>query len=89
MDNSNTKIRPILLAKILYERTDYDHCLTTSQLIKILEEEFNVPAHRTTVTSDIELLQGLGNVVNNCIETSKQEWDSFETSWDFKKHPLV
>ena len=24
-----------------------------------------------------------------CIEISKQDWDSFETSWDFKKHPLL
>lgn len=23
------------------------------------------------------------------ITTSKSDWDSFETSWDFKKHPLV
>lgn len=23
------------------------------------------------------------------IKLSKQDWDSFETSWDFKKHPLV
>ena len=23
------------------------------------------------------------------IENSKNDWDSFETSWDFKKHPLV
>lgn len=23
------------------------------------------------------------------VEISKAEWDSFETSWDFKKHPLV
>lgn len=22
-------------------------------------------------------------------ELAKQDWDSFETSWDFKKHPLV
>lgn len=27
--------------------------------------------------------------VNQCIELSKQDWDSFETSWDFKKHPLI
>ena len=25
----------------------------------------------------------------NCIELSKSDWDSFETSWDFKKHPLI
>ena len=23
------------------------------------------------------------------VELSKQDWDSFETSWDFKRHPLV
>lgn len=27
-------------------------------------------------------------VIKN-IEISKQDWDSFETSWDFKKHPLL
>lgn len=24
-----------------------------------------------------------------CVSISKDDWDSFETSWDFKKHPLV
>lgn len=24
-----------------------------------------------------------------CIEISKNDWDSFETSWDFKKHPMI
>lgn len=27
--------------------------------------------------------------VMETVEISKAEWDSFETSWDFKKHPLV
>ncbi len=27
--------------------------------------------------------------VVECIELSKTDWDSFETSWDFKRHPLV
>lgn len=27
--------------------------------------------------------------VDNCVNISKCDWDSFETSWDFKKHPLV
>lgn len=26
---------------------------------------------------------------NKCIEISKNDWDAFETSWDFKKHPLA
>ncbi len=25
----------------------------------------------------------------SCIELSKSDWDSYETSWDFQKHPLV
>ena len=28
-------------------------------------------------------------IVEGNIDISKQDWDSFETSWDFKKHPLV
>ena len=27
--------------------------------------------------------------VHNCIEISKTDWDSYETSWDFKRNPLV
>ena len=59
MDN-DAKLRPWLLAKILYERTDYDNCLTTAQLMKILEEEYGMPTHRTTIGADIEMLQSLG-----------------------------
>lgn len=29
------------------------------------------------------------NLVNNNINNSKVDWDSFETSWDFKRHPLI
>lgn len=28
-------------------------------------------------------------IVEKTIEISKADWDSFETSWDFKEHPLV
>lgn len=31
----------------------------------------------------------VSSIVNQCIEESKIDWDSFETSWDFKHHPLV
>ncbi len=24
-----------------------------------------------------------------CVNAAKEDWDSFETSWDFKKHPLI
>ena len=28
-------------------------------------------------------------LTQNCIDACKQDWDVFETSWDFKKHPLI
>lgn len=27
--------------------------------------------------------------VSDCISFEKSDWDSFETSWDFKRHPLI
>ena len=27
--------------------------------------------------------------VNSCVEVAKSDWDSYETSWDFKRNPLV
>lgn len=29
------------------------------------------------------------NLATKCISISRTDWDSFETSWDFKRHPLV
>ena len=59
MDN-NAKLRPLYLAKILYEMTDEDHALSTNQLIKLLKEKYNVDSYRTTIASDIELLKNYG-----------------------------
>ena len=29
------------------------------------------------------------SLASECIKISREDWDSFETSWDFKKHPFV
>ena len=59
MDN-DSKLRPLYLAKILYEQTDEEHYLTTVQLINILEEKYGIKAHRQTIKSEIELLRKFG-----------------------------
>ena len=28
-------------------------------------------------------------LVKECVDIAREEWNSYETSWDFKKHPLV
>lgn len=50
-----------------------------------------------TVISDIcgipirgyERKKEIDSYTETCISFSKSDWDSFETSWDFKRHPLV
>ena len=36
-----------------------------------------------------EKVEPVNIIVDKCIALSKNDWDSFETSWDFKKHPLI
>lgn len=44
----------------------------------------SIPCH-----VDLKNKDKVTNVVDNNIEISQEDWDSFETSWDFMVHPLV
>ena len=33
--------------------------------------------------------EAIEELSSDCVELSKTEWDSFETSWNFKRHPIV
>ena len=61
-----TKSRILYLQKILLERTDEENPLSTTQLINILNDEYGISAHRTTVTKDIAALQEFGKLLMNC-----------------------
>ena len=37
----------------------------------------------------VENKQVIDNLVKSNVEISKSDWDSFETSWNFSKHPLL
>ena len=51
--DQDSKLRPFYLAKILYERTDEDHYLTTAELMEILEKEYGFKVHRQTIPADV------------------------------------
>lgn len=34
-------------------------------------------------------IDGCPEISDKCVSISKNDWDSFETSWNFKRHPLV
>lgn len=36
-----------------------------------------------------ELQPAINSLVDSNVDISKIDWDSFETSWDFKRHPLI
>ena len=65
-----------------------EHCLsilnpTLNFLVgDILSLPIIFPTDQSTMTTINELVQ-------ENIQLSKDDWDSYETSWDFKKHPLI
>jgi type II restriction/modification system DNA methylase subunit YeeA len=47
------------------------------------------PLGKIPVIIEKERISIVNNLVSKNISISKTDWDSFETSWDFKAHPLV
>lgn len=80
MDNE-AKLRPLYLAKILYERTDEDHYLTTAQLMKILKEEYGINSHRQTIKSDIDVLTKFGMEIEE-IKSTQNRYNAFGRKFD-------
>ncbi len=75
------KLRPLYLLKILQERTDEEHYLTTAQLCRILEDEYGIKSFRTTIKSDIEVLQTAGYSVQ-CTRSTQNLYNYIEREFD-------
>ncbi len=71
MDKAD-QLRPFYLAKILYDRTDEEHYLTNSQLMAILQDEFDIKTHRQTIPSDVALLRTLGMDIQEVLSSEKR-----------------
>lgn len=60
--------------------------------LSILSPTMNfLPGHINAIPIDMNTIKKNNDCVeleNTVIDVSKKEWDSFETSWDFQKHPL-
>jgi len=46
----------------------------------------NIPVIRT---DNLDLFNKINDLCQKCISISKDDWDALETSWDFKRHPLL
>lgn len=56
----DSKLRPLYVLKILQERTDEDHLISTAQLCQAIKETYGIDTYRTTIKSDVEVLQQAG-----------------------------
>lgn len=63
-----------------------------SELLLVLSPTLDYhegPLGRTPVIIDKPQKPNIEKLVEQNISLSKTDWDSFETSWDFEKHPLL
>lgn len=61
-------------------------------ILKVVNPTINVQAidiSQLPLVVDENQKPKVVSLTENCIETSKEDWDSYETSWDFKRNPLV
>lgn len=70
--DKDAKLRPFYIARILYERTDEDHYLTTAQIMDILEKEYGIKTHRQTVPADVEILRTFGMEIQEVMSAQKR-----------------
>lgn len=61
-----------------------DYCL------RILNPTINFhPGYLESLPLLFDRKSDVKNIVKDCVSLSKADWDSFETSWDFIRHPLA
>ena len=58
--------------------------------LKVISPTLNTNVDDIRATPFIEKKKNdVAAQTRECITISKSDWDSFETSWDFKKHPMI
>lgn len=66
--------------------------VVSSTIVKILSPTLNFELDhlkKLPVIVDDNYSEKINAYVKDCIKLAKTDWDSFETSWDFKRHPLL
>lgn len=87
MDNKS-RLRPLYIAKILYDMTDEDHYLSTPEIISILKEKYGIEGYRTTITSDIEALIDFGMEIE-VVKSSATQYHLISREFDLPEIKLL
>ena len=82
----------IIEVKDLYYCLGFFNTKVAMMYIKLLNPTITLQVKdvkNTPLIIEASYLKTVENLSKCNVENSKNDWDAFETSWDFKKHPLV
>lgn len=90
-ESSTNDVYQISLSKDLYTALGYFNSVVSGHFLALMNPTINIMPEdlRKLPCRTIAEAEKVTFVVKENIEQSKIDWDSFETSWDFKKHPLL
>lgn len=81
---------PALHNDRLYVSTAFLNSVVGEYFLKIISPTLNLQVGDVkSVPLIFENENSINEKVSSCVDISKVDWDSFETSWDFKQHPLL
>ena len=85
---------PSLYTDLLHFKSIIAFCnsVVSLKMLRIMNPTINFQGGnigQLPIFFDDSYLSNVNEKVDECIQMSKDDWDSFETSWDFKVHPLV
>ncbi len=81
--NENKKLKYLL---------GFLNCKVGEKLVDIVSPTMDYhegPLGKLPTIINSELIELANNTVFKCIKTCKEDWDAFETSWDFVKNPMI
>lgn len=76
----------------IYVLTALCNSSISGAVLRILNPTINMQAGNVaSIPVDKKIFdnKGIKTLSEDCILLSKSDWDSFETSWDFQRHPLI
>ena len=78
--------------ELYYYMAGFLHTKLANEMIKVLNPTINTGSGtvgKLPVIIDKDNISTINEYVKECVDIAKAEWDSYETSWDFKKNHLI
>ena len=86
--NTETKLRPLYIGKLLYDLTDEEHFLTIAQIIQLLQERYGISSHRQTIKDDIDTLKQFGMDIQE-IKSTQNRYNVVSREFDIAELKLL